>query len=67
MEATKNTESYIAKTSGLKTKDYIGYAMGDAAGCLVFSLVTTLLQKFYTDILILSTWKVNGINLSKQE
>jgi GPH family glycoside/pentoside/hexuronide:cation symporter len=43
-------ESYIARTSGLKTRDYVGYAMIDAAGCLVFSLVTTLLQKFYTDI-----------------
>ena len=42
--------SYIARTSGLKTRDYLGYAMVDAAGCLVFSLVTTLLQKFYTDI-----------------
>ena len=47
-------ESYIARTSGLKAKDYVGYAMVDAAGCLVFSLVTTLLQKFYTDIFHLS-------------
>ena len=47
-------ESYIARTSGLKTRDYVGYAMIDAAGCLVFSLVTTLLQKFYTDIFHLS-------------
>ena len=46
--------SYIARTSGLKAKDYLGYAMIDAAGCLVFSLVTTLLQKFYTDIFHLS-------------
>ncbi len=46
--------SYIARTSGLKAKDYVGYAMVDAAGCLVFSLVTTLLQKFYTDIFHLS-------------
>ena len=46
--------SYISRTSGLKAKDYIGYAMIDAAGCLVFSLVTTLLQKFYTDIFHLS-------------
>ncbi len=46
--------SYIARTSGLKTKDYVGYAMIDAAGCLAFSLVTTLLQKFYTDIFHLS-------------
>ncbi len=45
---------YIARTSGLKTRDYLGYAMIDAAGCLIFSLVTTLLQKYYTDILHLS-------------
>ncbi len=49
-----NESSYIARTSGLKGKDYLGYAMVDAAGCLVFSLVTTLLQKFYTDIFHLS-------------
>lgn len=48
------SESYIARTSGLKAKDYFGYALVDAAGCLVFSLVTTLLQKFYTDIFHLS-------------
>ena len=47
-------KSYIARTSGLKAKDYIGYAMVDTAGCLVFALVTTLLQKFYTDIFHLS-------------
>ena len=47
-------QSYIARTSGLKAKDYFGYAIIDAAGCLVFSLVTTLLQKFYTDIFHLS-------------
>ncbi len=47
-------QSFIARTSGLKGKDYLGYAMVDAAGCLVFSLVTTLLQKFYTDIFHLS-------------
>lgn len=47
-------ESYIARTSGLKGKDYLGYAMGDAAGCLVFSLVTSILQKYYTDIFNLS-------------
>ena len=49
-----NPQSYIARTSGLKTKDYLGYAMGDAAGCLIFSLVTTLLQKFYTDVFHIS-------------
>jgi GPH family glycoside/pentoside/hexuronide:cation symporter len=49
-----NQNSYISRTSGLKTRDYAGYAMIDAAGCLVFSLVTTLLQIFYTDIFHLS-------------
>ena len=47
-------KTYIARTSGLRAKDYAGYAMVDTAGCLVFSLVTTLLQKFYTDIFHLS-------------
>ncbi len=48
------SKSFIERTSGLKGKDYLGYAMVDAAGCLVFSLVTTLLQKFYTDIFHIS-------------
>ena len=46
--------SFISRTSGLKAKDYLGYAMVDTAGCLVFALVTTLLQKFYTDVFHLS-------------
>lgn len=50
LKNTKQGLSFISRTSGLKAKDYIGYAMGDAAGCLVFSLVTSLLQKFYTDV-----------------
>ena len=45
---------YISRTSRLGGKDYIGYAMGDFAGCLCFATVTTLLQKYYTDILGLS-------------
>lgn len=32
---------YIARTSGLRGKDYVGYALVDTAGCLIFSLVTT--------------------------
>ncbi len=47
-------KTYIERTSGLKTKDYLGYMMVDTAGCLIFSLVTTLLQKYYTDIFHLS-------------
>ncbi len=47
-------QGFISRTSGLKGKDYIGYAIGDFAGCLCFATVTTLLQKYYTDILGLS-------------
>lgn len=43
-------QSYIARSSGLKLPDYVAYALGDTACCLVFGLVTSLLQKFYTDI-----------------
>ena len=43
---SEQSSTYISRTSGLKFKDYAGYAMVDLAGCLVFSLVTTLLQKF---------------------
>ena len=50
----EQSKQYIARTSGLKARDYVGYGMIDAAGCLIFSLVTTLLQKYYTDILHLS-------------
>ena len=49
-----NRESYIAKASGLKTGDYIAYALGDVGCCLVFALVTNLLQTFYTDVLFLN-------------
>ena len=51
---TNASHSYIRRTSGLKTKDYLGYAMIDTAGCFTFALVTTLLQKFYTDVFHLS-------------
>ncbi len=50
----RTSRSYISQTSGLHTNDYIGYALGDFAGCLCFSTVTTILQKYYTDILGLS-------------
>lgn len=42
--------TFIERTSGLKMPEYIGYALGDVGCCLVFGLVTSLLQKFYTDI-----------------
>lgn len=44
-------ESYIAKTSGIKAKDKLGYAMGDVASLLCFGLVQSVLQKYYTDVL----------------
>ena len=47
-------ESYIARTSGIKARDKIGYAMGDFGSCLLFGLVQSILQKYYTDVLQLS-------------
>ena len=43
--------SYISRTSGIGTRDKIGYAMGDLASLLVFGLVHSVLQKDYTDVL----------------
>ncbi|MCR4880132.1 MAG: glycoside-pentoside-hexuronide (GPH):cation symporter [Bacilli bacterium] len=37
------------KTSGITFKDKIGYALGDVGSLLVFGLVNTFLQIFYTD------------------
>lgn len=45
---------HIAKYSGLHLKDYIGYALGDVGCCLLFSLNTSVLQNFYTDVLFLN-------------
>ena len=44
-------QSYISRTSGIKTRDKIGYAMGDLASCLVFGLTQSVLNKYYTDVL----------------
>ncbi|MDD6301694.1 MAG: glycoside-pentoside-hexuronide (GPH):cation symporter [Bacillales bacterium] len=44
-------EKNISSTSGIKMKDKFGYAMGDVASLLVFGLVNTFLQVFYTDAL----------------
>ncbi len=44
-------QSYISRTSGIKTRDKIGYAMGDVGSLLVFGLVQSVLQKYYTDLL----------------
>ncbi len=47
-------EQLVSQTSGLKPKDYFGYALGDFAGCMAFASVTTLLQRYYTDVFHLS-------------
>ena len=42
------------KTSGsesLRFKEKIGYAMGDMGSLMVFGLVQSVLQKYYTDVL----------------
>ena len=44
-------QSYIQRTSGIKARDKIGYAMGDVASCLVFGLTQSILNKYYTDVL----------------
>ena len=54
MAVNSNENTLISQASGLKAKDYIAYALGDVGGCLVFSLVTTILQVFYTDVFKLS-------------
>ena len=46
--------SSLAATRGIGMKDKIGYAMGDVGSCLVFGLVQSVLQRFYTDILQIS-------------
>ena len=50
--------SYISRTSGIKAKDKIGYALGDLASCLVFGLTQSLMNKFYTDVLEISVLSV---------
>ena len=42
-------QGYIARTSGIGTKDKIGYAMGDFGSCLVFGLTQSVMNKYYTD------------------
>jgi sugar (Glycoside-Pentoside-Hexuronide) transporter len=50
--------SYISRTSGIKGRDKIGYAMGDLASCLVFGLTQSVLNKYYTDVLEISVLSV---------
>lgn len=44
-------QAYIQRTSGIKARDKVGYMMGDVASLLVFGLVQSVLQKYYTDVL----------------
>ena len=53
-ENTQVSRSFIERTSGIKGRDKIGYAMGDVGSLLVFGLVQSVLQKYYTDILGIS-------------
>ena len=45
-------------THGIKWKDKVGYALGDAAGLMTFSLIGALQNKFYTDALGISPAKI---------
>ena len=45
-------------THGIKFKDKVGYALGDAAGLLTFSLIGAFQNKFYTDALGISPAKI---------
>ncbi len=41
----------LSETHGIKFKDKVGYALGDTAGLLTFSLIGAFQNKFYTDAL----------------
>lgn len=45
-------------THGIKFKDKVGYALGDAGGLLTFSLIGAFQNKFYTDVLGISPGKI---------
>ena len=45
-------------THGIKLKDRVGYALGDTAGILTFSLIGAFQNKFYTDALGISPSKI---------
>ncbi|MCQ2796905.1 MAG: glycoside-pentoside-hexuronide (GPH):cation symporter [Bacilli bacterium] len=44
-------QTKTAKTSGIGMKDKLGYAFGDVGSLMVFGLVNTFLQVFYTETL----------------
>ena len=51
-------------THGIKTKDKLGYALGDLGGLLTFSLVSSFLQMFYTDSLHIPLEKITILMLA---
>lgn len=51
------------KTYGIKGIDRIGYALGDMGGILTFSLVSSFLTMFYTDILHFTTASITVLML----
>ena len=46
------------QTHGIKFKDRVGYALGDTAGLLTFSLIGAFQNKFYTDALGIDPAKI---------
>lgn len=54
LSVSEESERRVSETSGLRAKDYFGYALGDFAGCMAFACVSTLLQRYYTDVFGLS-------------
>ena len=51
------------ETHGIKFKDKFGYALGDMGGILSFSLVSSYLTMFYTDILGISAASITILML----
>lgn len=51
------------KTSGIKSVDRFGYALGDMGGILTFALVNSFLTMFYTDVLGLATASITMLML----
>ena len=51
------------ETHGIKFKDKLGYALGDMGGILSFSLVSSYLTMFYTDILGISAASITILML----
>lgn len=48
-------------TYGIKFKDKLGYALGDAGGQLSFSLISSFQQMFYTDVLKIKPSKISTL------